>query len=100
MRNPMVLTDKLVELNAGDATDDIARDKDIQISGALDKMAELSTGIGLMGGSNKRTINGHTVEYKNNQYFVDGGTQGMDKASAEMLVKMQAFTKPKMPFAQ
>ena len=93
------LTDKLVELNAGDATDDIARDKDIQISGALDKMAELSTGIGLMGGSNKRTINGHTVEYKNNQYFVDGGTQGMDKASAEMLVKMQAFTKPKMPFA-
>ena len=93
------LTDKLVELNAGDATDDIARDKDIQISGALDKMAELSTGIGLMGGSNKRTINGHTVEYKNNQYFVDGGTQGMDKASAEMLVKMQAFTKPKIPFA-
>lgn len=97
------LTDKLTELNAGDATDDIARDKDIQfanqISGALDKMAELSTGIGLMGGSNKRTINGHTVEYKNNQYFVDGGTQGMDKASAEMLVKMQAFTKPKMPFA-
>ena len=93
------LTDKLTELNAGDATDDIARDKKTQISNALDKMADISSGIGLMGGTNKRTINGHTVEYKNNQYFVDGGTQGMDKASAEMLVNMQAFTKPKMPFA-
>lgn len=92
------LTDKLTELNAGDATDDIARDKKTQISNALDKMADISSGIGLMGGTNKRTINGHTVEYKNNQYFVDGGTQGMDKASAEMLVNMQAFTKPKMPF--
>lgn len=92
------LTDKLTELNAGDATDDIARDKKTQISNALDKMADISSGIGLMGGTNKRTINGHTVEYKNNQYFVDGGTQGMDKAGAELLVTMQAFTKPKMPF--
>ncbi len=93
------LTDELTALNAGDATDDIARDLNIQVTNALDNMAnmgnfDLGTGI-----PNKRTINGHTVEYKNGQYFVDNGTLGMNRMSAEMMLKTKAFGPlPKAPF--
>lgn len=96
------ITGKLAELNAGDATDDIARDKNIQISNRLDQMAKMNDFAGVQdfgsfGSSNKTTINGHTVEYKQGKYFVDGGTTGMDKMGAEMLIKTQAFTAPKKP---
>lgn len=94
------ITDKLAELNAGDATDDIARDKNIQISNRLDQMAKMNDfagtqDFGSFGSSNKTTINGHTVEYKQGKYFVDGSTTGMDRMGAEMLIKTQAFTVPK-----
>lgn len=96
------ITDKLAELNAGDATDDIARDKNIQISNRLDQMAKMNDfagtqDFGSFGSSNKTTINGHTVEYKQGKYFVDGSTTGMDRMGAEMLIKTQAFTVPKKP---
>lgn len=97
------ITNKLADLNAGDATDDIARDKKLQISNRLDQMAKMTDmaggqDFGSFGASNKTTLNGHTVEYKNGKYFVDGGSNGLDKTSAEMLINLQALNVPKSPF--
>lgn len=100
------LTDQRVALNAGDATVAMASDKKMQISHSLDQMASL-TNLGLSNGiSNKMTINGHTVEYKNYKYYVDGSENGMDKTSAMAFINtsfvpksspLNAFNQPFRP---